>query len=85
MPRYLDVPLWLSEDEDMQQHAVSYCNTLAQKAMALAEKIADAMDQYPDYWKPDNLLDLENLVTDLEHAVAMMKHNNLIVEGPKCE
>jgi len=83
MPRYLDVPLWASEEEDMQQHAAAYCNSLAQQAMALAEKIANAMDQYPDHWKPDDLLPLEQVVADLEHTVAAMKRADLIEEKAK--
>lgn len=82
MPRYLDVPLLGSEDEDLQQHAVSYCNRLADKGLALAEQIGDALDQYPDHWKPDNLLDLERLVTALEEAIADMKRNNLMPNPP---
>ena len=82
MPRYLDVPLLGSEEEDMQQHAVAYCNHLAQKGLALAEQISKALDQYPEHWQPDNLLDLERLVATLEAAIADMKRNNLMPNPP---
>jgi hypothetical protein len=82
MPRYLDVPLLGSEEEDMQQHAVAYCNHLAQKGLALAEQISKALDQYPEHWQPDNLLDLEQLVSTLEDAIRDMKRNNLMPNPP---
>lgn len=83
MPRYLDVPLWDSEEQDMQQQAVAYCVRLAEKVMALAEQIAEAVDQYPYHWGPDDLLPLEQVLSDLEHAVAAMKRADLIEEKAK--
>lgn len=77
---YLEVPEWGSEEDDDMQHAVAWCNQLAQECLDMAEQIADAFDQYAEHWQPEMLTDIERVHRDLMQLLAAMRQAHIIGE-----
>lgn len=75
---YLDVPLWQSEEEDMQQQAAAWVAAQANKGYLLADDICRALDKPEQEWRPDDALIIEEVVSTLRLLRKRMVAENVL-------
>lgn len=75
---YLAVPLWNSEEEDMQRDAAAYCAVLANRIYLKADKICEAMDVPEERWTPADLMALEETLAELERIERRLEGENIM-------
>lgn len=75
---YLDVPLWQSEEEDMQQQAAAWVAAQANKGYLLADDICRALDKPETEWRPEDALIIEEVVSTLRLLRKRMVAENVL-------
>lgn len=75
---YLDVPLWNSEEEDMQRDVAAHCAVVANRIYLKADRLCEAMDVPEWKWKPGDLGALETTFRELERLEKMLIGENIM-------
>ena len=75
-----DVPMWQTEEEDMQQQAQAYVARVATKAYLVNDDIAKGLDISDAEWRPDEARVVEEVYQLLLEARKLMLKEGILQE-----